>query len=917
MDDREAGDPRVRFAAALTRLRGRLPDVSDETLARRASAVELPSGRRVAVNARRLGEWAGGQSVPRRFEAVMALVQAVERAAGGASADQPTVAHWQRLWRAARDHRSSPAPGQQPQSQPQPQSHPQIVIGRPPGDAAALRRRDGLAESIDAGMRDVSVRQILLTGAGGVGKSQLASAAFHRAKQRSGILLWVPAGDRLSVLGSYARAWRALSGARIESNAGEAPAPGTDPGGDDETQADLFLAWLRSTATPWLVVLDDIDDPGELAGLWPAGDAGRTVLATRRRDATLLRPGVRVIAVGVFTADEATAYLADRLLLDLGPAAGHHGPPVHRREDLAALAAALGHFPLALSQAAAFLIDTGMDLPTYLSLLADRRESVAGLLPPSSPADEHGGTVTSTLQLALGRAESLAPPGTARAMLELISMFAPDGIPEAVLLGPAGRDWLGGDTVPQRGALLALRALHRLSLVTHHGPAGAAVVEVHSLVQRAIRDGVPADRRERLATAAADALEEVWSAPDCEPETETAFYRSAEVLLANAGGHLWHGDGLHPLLRRFGPHLTALGRPAAARDMAQGLADQARRRLGDGHRDVLTLRSQVAQAAGDLGDTTAAVRSLAEIRCEAEDSLGSVDPDTLSIRLHEARFRMESGLIDAALADFVTLAAEARATLTAGDPLVTSADAYVALCRGLSGDAQGARDAYASIARELERDLGPRHPATLKVLTDLSRWIGETGDVRLAVTTYQRAVDGLVSVVGRLHPDTLVARHNLAYWHAIAGDLDGAIEQFDTAADDAELALGAEHPTTLTYQVNLAFWRGVAGDTAAALGQLGRLQQSFERILGADHPRTLRTRQQQAELLHRGGDHATAAERLTTLLTDMVRVQGANHPRTREADQLLTRWSREPAAAVSQDLNATEKAPRAAADGQS
>ncbi|MFF4256971.1 tetratricopeptide repeat protein [Streptomyces sp. NPDC001663] len=910
MDDRETGDPRVMFAAALTRLRRRLPDVSDETLARRASAVVLPSGRRVAVNARRLGEWANGQSVPRKFEAVMVLVQAVERAAGGASAEQPTVAHWQQLWRAARDYRSSPAAGQPPS---QPQS--QIVIGRPPSDAAALRRRDGLSDSIDAGMQDPSVRQILLTGAGGVGKSQLASAAFHRAKQRAEILLWVPAGDRLSVLGSYARAWRVLSGVRIAGitgSEGEAPLPGIERGGDDETQADLFLTWLRSTATPWLVVLDDIDDPGELAGLWPAGDAGRTVLVSRRRDATLLRPGVRVIPVGVFTADEATAYLADRLLLemgDLGPAARHHGSQAHRREDLAALAAMLGHFPLALSQAAAFLIDTGMHLPAYLSLLADRRESVAALLPPSSPADEHGGTVTSTLQLALGRAESLAPRGTVRAMLELISMFAPDGIPDAVLLGSAAREWLGGGPVPERGPLLALRALHRLSLVTHHGPAGPAVVDVHSLVQRAIRDEVPPDRRERLATAAADALEEVWSAPDCEPETETVLYRSAEVLLAHADGHLWRAGGLHPLLRRFGQHLTALGRPAAALDMAQGLADRARRRLGDGHRDVLTLRAQAAQAEGDLGGTAAALRSLGRIRREAEGSLGRTDPDTLSIRLQEARFRMESGLIDAALADFVTLAADARATLGAGDPVVTDADDHVALCRGLSGDAHGARDGYAAIALELERDLGPSHPRTLKVLTDLSRWIGETGDVRLAVTTYQQAVDGLASVLGRLHPETLIARHNLAYWHGIAGELDRAVEQFVTAADDAELALGAEHPTTLTYQVNLAFWRGVAGDTAAALHSLEGLRPTLERVLGADHPRTLRARQQQAELLYRRGDHTTAADRLTTLLTDMVRIQGANHPRTREAEQLLARWSREQAAVVSrQAFNATEKA---------
>ncbi|MFE7961108.1 hypothetical protein [Streptomyces sp. NPDC057413] len=83
MAEHRTGDPRLVFAAELTRLRRRLPDVSDETLARRASAVVLPSGRRFAVNARRLGEWTSGQSVPRQFEAVMALVRAIEEATGG------------------------------------------------------------------------------------------------------------------------------------------------------------------------------------------------------------------------------------------------------------------------------------------------------------------------------------------------------------------------------------------------------------------------------------------------------------------------------------------------------------------------------------------------------------------------------------------------------------------------------------------------------------------------------------------------------------------------------------------------------------------------------------------------------------------------------------------------------------------
>ncbi|MEV8596126.1 tetratricopeptide repeat protein [Streptomyces sp. NPDC052012] len=914
MGEHTNGDPRLVFAAELTRLRRTLRDVPDEALARRASAVVLPSGRRVAVNARRLGEWTSGQSVPRQFEAVMALVRAIEQASGGMATGRTAVAHWQGLWRAARDYRGSRTATGSPErvtERPQGMRAP-IVIGRPPSDAAALRRRDEFAERIDEGLADDSVRRILLTGAGGVGKSQLAAAAFHRAKRRSELLLWVPADNRASVLDGYARAWRALSRASV---AGGGATPGTDLGSDDETQADLFLAWLRSTGTSWLVVLDDVDDLGEVAGLWPEGDAGRTVVTTRRRDAALLRPGVRVIPVGVFTLEEATGYLVDRFSLDVDPAAGPAGLPAHQPEDVAALTSVLGHFPLALSQAAAFLIDTGMDLPSYLSLLTDERESLAGLFPSSSPADEHGGTVTSTLQLALARAESLAPPGAARAMLELISVLAPDGIPEAVLLGPAARTWLDGDhrcergelterdtparpgSLPARSNLLALRALHRLSLVTHQKPSGLSVVEVHSLVQRAVRDGVQADRRAAIAAAAADALEEVWSAPDCAPDTTAVLYRCADALLTHVGDHLWHDAGMHQLLRRLGPHLAGLGRHEAARAVAKQLADQARRRLPAGHRDLLTVCAQVAQAEGDLGNTAEAVRQLTDLRRKAEDGLGPADPDTLSIRLHDARWRMETGQIVAALDDFVALTAEARAVLAADAPLVTAAEEHVALCRGLSGDADGARNAYAALARDLERSLGPRHPSTLRVLSDLSRWIGETGDVHTAVATYQRAVDGLVCVLGRLHHDTLIARHNLAYWHGIAGDHDLAVEQFATAADDAELGLGAQHPTTLTCQTNLAFWRGVAGDTHAAVQRLERLHGTVERVFGSDHPRSLRIRQQRAELLYRDGDHATAVTQLTAVLADMVRVQGTHHPRTRETEQLLADWSQEPTAA--------------------
>ncbi|NEA52620.1 tetratricopeptide repeat protein [Streptomyces sp. SID13666] len=898
MTGRGSGEARAAFAEALARLRRELPDVSDETLARRAGRTALPSGRRVEVNARRLGEWLGGRSVPRDFDVVVAVVRAVETAVartGPGPAPRQSIAQWERLWRAAYEERSPARNGAAESSagtEPGPAGAARgLAVGRPPSDAAALRERPDLAGALDSAIEEAQVRQVVLTGAGGVGKSQLAAAAFHRARQRGQLAVWVPASSRQSALTACARAWRVMAG---EGAAGARDAGGGDRGWDEEAEADLFVGWLRTTTRPWLVVLDDVDDPAELAGIWPVGDHGTSVVTTRRRDASVIRPSARIIRVGMFTPEEAAGYLRARLSAAPGPSSSPASDSITGPQDdtgVESLAEALGCFPLALSQAAAFVIDTGLSLAQYRRLLDDQQETLADLFPSSSPADEHGGTVSSTFRPALERAETLAHPGTVRAALELVAMLAPGGIPEVVLHTGAARRWIGKeqDRPRERDVLLALRALHRLSLVTHDSERGPATVEAHALVQRAARETVPAGDRPALAAAAADALEEVWASREIRPDLAAALYRNVEALRLTAGD-LFREGRMHPVLRRTGPHLTGLGRAAAARDTCSELLVRARARLGEGHRDVLILRSQVAQAVGDLGNATTAHAELTAIRREAERNLGAADPDTLSVRLHEARFLMESGAVGEASEAFTTLAADAARALGPGAALTLDARGYAAMCRGLAGDAVAARDAYAAVVEDLERERGLGDPATLGALTDLGRWIGEAGDPDAAVEMHLKAVDALCTAAGPLHHDTLVARHNLAYWRGLAGSPEQAVEEFAAAAHDAERALGADHPTTLTCRVNLAFWSGLTGRPADAVTELAGLQPLIDRILGADHPRALRTRQQSAELQDRAGDRAGATTRLTILLADMTRVQGAEHPRTREVAELLKHW---------------------------
>jgi hypothetical protein len=199
-------------------------------------------------------------------------------------------------------------------------------VGVIPSRAHSFQYRgdvERLRAAVDNG--GMAVLSQVLTGMGGVGKTQLAADFARTAWDGGGldILIWVTASARSPVVTRYAQAGVELCRA--------------DPN-DPEQAAQTFLAWLTPKAGAetcrWLIVLDDVADPDDLRGLWPpASPNGRTLVTTRRRDAALTGEGRRLIKVGLFTETEAVAYLTASL------AAHGRSAPIDR---LTALAADLG-----------------------------------------------------------------------------------------------------------------------------------------------------------------------------------------------------------------------------------------------------------------------------------------------------------------------------------------------------------------------------------------------------------------------------------------------------------------------------------------------------------------------------------------------------------------------------------------------
>ncbi|HEY0807000.1 MAG TPA: tetratricopeptide repeat protein, partial [Pseudonocardiaceae bacterium] len=557
--------------------------------------------------------------------------------------------------------------------------------------------RDGAAVSSVGG----PVRACVVSGLGGVGKTQLVlDYAEHLwAAGEMDVWVWVTAGSREAIVSSYARLAIELTG--IEDH-------------DPEHGAQRLLEWLATTTVRWLVVVDDAQSPGDLRGLWPPATAtGRVVVTTRRHDAALRGPGRQVIEVGVFTPDEAHGYLRGALA---GQPHVLDDPDDGDGVGVAGLARELGYLPLALAQAAAYMVDRNLTCGAYRGRLADRRRRLATLLPEGEGLpDDHRATVALTWSLSVEQANQLTPTGLAAPLLAVASVLDANGFPLELFTAPAVLEVLAtatGREVPGEDAVDGLGCLQRLSLITLDPHSSARAVRVHALVQRATRDRLPQDRLAVIVCAVADALLRVW--PDIERDTAVGqVLRANTDALAEVGGqYLWDPDA-HPVLFRAGRSLREGSGVAQAHDYFQRLRSTATERLGPDHPDTLLARTYIAHWRGHAGDLAGAAAACEELLADYLRVLGPDHPDTLNTRANHARWRGHAGDSAGAVAALEELLADYLRVLGPDHPNTLATRHYLAYWRGHAGDSAGATAAYEELLVDYVRVVGPDHPHTL------------------------------------------------------------------------------------------------------------------------------------------------------------------------------------------------------------
>ncbi|MEO3823002.1 tetratricopeptide repeat protein [Actinomadura sp. B10D3] len=647
-------------------------------------------------------------------------------------------------------------------------------------------------------------------GLGGVGKSTLVAQWARTHLDAVEVAWWITAD-------SPAAMETGLAGLAVAVDPGLAGQP-------MEALAAHAVSWLAATQG-WLLVLDNVTDPRDVAPLLNRDLPGKVVMTSRLAEGWH-RLGATVIQLDVLPENQAIDLLT-------AIAAGTDEAADKGLAGAADLVTELGCLPLAVEQAAAYLHQTRLTPVRYLEMLRDN---------PSVMYDQTGAGADGERSIArIWRIslDTLAHTPMAGRLLRTMAWWAPEAIPRT-LFDPAG------DAAEVTTALGDLAAYSMITLF------GDSVV-VHRLVQAVARTPDAADPHRQ--------------APDIDAARDEATRLLHEVIPAD---HRAPADW--PQWRALLPHIDVLASHASP---ATSTTTTAR------------LLNNTGLFLSDQGDGKRAVTYHEQALATFERLLGTDHVNTLVSGNSLARAYEAEGRLERALSLFKRVLSDCERILGPDDGNTLATRNDLARVYMLNGDVARALPLFRRVLSDFEQSLGPDHRDTLTAGHNLAKAYMAAGNFARALPLSRHVLARFEQILGPDEPDTLTARYTLAHIHQSFGDLASAIPLFEQNLAAQERVLGPDHPTTLGSRNSLARSYLMVGDLTRAIPLFEETLKARERVLGHDHPHTLGSRGNLAHAYESDGRLGSAIRLYKLNLADCERVLGTDHVLTRTMRERL------------------------------
>ena len=335
-----------------------------------------------------------------------------------------------------------------------------------------------------------------------------------------------------------------------------------DPNNLEEAVQAVIRWMMQPSEAPWLLILDNADDPTVLDAFLPAGPErhyGHVLITSRSHDC------LESIDLEAMEGEEGVEFLYRRTKRKR--IAGSN-----EERAAYALVSEMGGLPLALEQAAAYLTQGhAMPFEDYLILFRDQQArseliqykpgyGVYGRLHPQNRAYTEALTVWTTWKISLAKIAGDHPDAVD--LLTLSAYLHPVGIPREFVIAllpdyfaPAGEE------AEKQKALYnsLLNVLTRYSLIQRD--LNNATHSVHILLQTVLRDEQPPEEQKRAYEQIAAAIAASFPSDDWGPgERGELYYPHVEHLCNYAEQIGMESEAVGWLLHRMGVILYSQGR---------------------------------------------------------------------------------------------------------------------------------------------------------------------------------------------------------------------------------------------------------------------------------------------------------------------------------------------------------------------
>lgn len=229
---------------------------------------------------------------------------------------------------------------------------------------------------------------LALTGLGGVGKTQIA-LEFAYCCQMQGLFthtIWMNAATKETLLTGYVELAQLLSLAPKQT--------------DLEGFRGEVIHWLEQSPQRWMLIFDNVNDIDQAIACIPAHGNGLSIITTRLH---ATGPLARCLEIDTMSAEESRLLLCKRARRELALSP-------EEEEAVIQIGQVLGHLPLALDQAGAYVEELSCSFCTFLHLLKKHQHEV--LAQRGRFARHYPYSLTTTLSLCFQRVAMENPAAT-------------------------------------------------------------------------------------------------------------------------------------------------------------------------------------------------------------------------------------------------------------------------------------------------------------------------------------------------------------------------------------------------------------------------------------------------------------------------------------------------------------------------